>query len=308
MANPPAAQQINPFDRPALRRHRGRASAAPGDHDFLFREVAARLADRLDDVRRDFPRALVLGGHGGLLRRALGGRGGIATLVECDATPAMARRTATPLCLAADEDALPFADAGFDLVLGAMSLHWVNDLPGALVQIRRALKPDGLFLAAMPGGETLHELRRALMEAEIEAEGGAGPRVSPFVEVRDAGDLLQRAGFALPVADADTITATYEDAFALMRDLRAMGETNAAAARRRSMTRRATLFAAAARYAELYGTADGRIPATFQIVTLTAWAPHQAQPKPAAPGSARTRLADALDTDGKPAGDRPAGE
>lgn len=293
------------FDRRALRRQRARAAVGLAAHDFLFREVAERLADRLDDVRRDFPRTLILGGHGGIVRHALAGRCGAELLFECDSAPAMAELTDAPGCVVADEDMLPYADAGFDLVISTMALHWVNDLPGALVQIRRALKPDGLFLAALPGGETLHELRRALMGAEAETTGGAGVRVSPFIELRDAGNLLQRAGFALPVADAETITVTYSDAFALMRDLRGMGEANAATSRRTAFTRRDTMFAAAGRYAELFAGEDGRIPASFEIVTLTAWAPDASQQKPLAPGSADARLADALDTKEQSGGEKP---
>ncbi|MHA1107828.1 MAG: methyltransferase domain-containing protein [Alphaproteobacteria bacterium] len=285
MANTSTEDEITPFDRAALRRHRARAAAGFAEHDFLFREVAERLVERLGDVRRDFPRVLILGGHGAILRNALPPGCGAELLVECADAPAS---------LVADEDMLPFAQSGFDLVISAMALHWVNDLPGALVQARRALKPDGLFLAAFPGGATLHELRRALMEAEAETTGGAGLRVSPFVELRDAGDLLQRAGFALPVADGETITVTYGDAFALMRDLRGMGESNAMAARRKSFSRRDTMFAAASRYGELFASEDGRIPASFEIVTLTAWAPHAAQQKPLAPGSAEASLADVL--------------
>jgi SAM-dependent methyltransferase len=303
------------FDRRAVRRHRDRAAERFGAFDYLFREVADRLADRLDDIRRDFPVALDLGAHGGVLRGVLGGRGGIETLVETDLSPAMAAlaaRTGSPLALGADEEALPFADASFDLVLSCLSLHWVNDLPGTLVQIRRALKPDGLLLAALPGGDTLFELRRAFLEAESEIEGGASPHAAPLADVREMGGLLQRAGFALPVIDSDTITVTYSDMFALMHDLRGMGETNGSLSRRRSATRRATMFAAAERYTELYGDRDneGRIPATFQILTLTAWAPDAAQPKPLRPGSAGARLADALGVDEKPAGEKaaPAGK
>jgi SAM-dependent methyltransferase len=304
MANPPAPDDMTVFDRRTLRRRRDRAAQATGDHGFLLREVAERLAGRLDDVRRGFPRALILGGHGGMVRRALEGHGGIGTVVECDMSPAMAAVSGAPLAVAADEEALPFAPASFDLIVATMSLHWVNDLPGALVQMRTILKPDGLLLAAMAGGETLFELRRALLDAEAGIEGGAGVRVSPFVALRDAGDLLQRAGFALPVADSDIITVTYADAFALMRDLRAMGESNAAWARRRTFSRRDTMFAAAARYGSLFGAEDGRIPASFQILTLTAWAPDAAQQKPLAPGSAAVRLADALGVDEKPAGEK----
>ena len=292
------------FDRRAVRAHRQRAAAGLGERDFLFRESARRLADRLDDVTRKFPRALDLGCHGGELAAALGPRGGIETLVQCDLAPAMARRAAGVggLALAADEELLPFAPRSFDLVLSNLGLHWVNDLPGCLLQVRRVLRPDGLFVAALLGGQTLHELRAALIEAELAVSGGAGPRVSPFADVAELGGLLQRAGFALPVADSDTLTVTYGDAFGLMRDLRGMGEGNALNARRRAFTRRAILFEAAARYRD--GCGGGRLTATFQIVTLTAWAPHESQQKALRPGSARTRLADALGTVELPAGDK----
>ena len=291
------------FDRAAVRRHRDRAAAGLDGHDFLIGEVGERLADRLDDVTRGFPRALDLGCHGGQMGRLLGGRGAIETLVQCDLSPRMARR-ADGLGVAASEEFLPFADTAFDLVLSCLSLHWVNDLPGALVQIRRALKPDGLFLAAMLGGETLKELRTALAEAEISEEGGLSPRVSPFADVRDAGNLLGRAGFALPVVDVDTVTVSYADPLKLMADLRGMGETNAVAERRKGLSRRATLIDAAARYRDQFADADGRVPATFQVIYLTAWAPHPSQQKPLAPGSARARLADALDTTEIPAGEK----
>jgi NADH dehydrogenase [ubiquinone] 1 alpha subcomplex assembly factor 5 len=187
-------------------------------------------------------------------------------------------------------------------VLSNLDLHWTNDLPGALLQLRQALRPDGLLLASLFGGETLAELSRALLEAELAEEGGVSPRVSPFADLRDLGHLLQRAGFALPVVDSDAIEVTYPDALALMRDLRAMGETNAAAERRRGFTRRATLARAAALYRERFARPDGRISARFEIVTLTAWAPHAAQPQPLRPGSARFRLADALGVPEHPAG------
>lgn len=297
------------FDRAAVRRHRERAARSAPEHDFLFREVADRLAERLDDIARQFPLALALGCRGGIIGSRLAGRGGIETLIESDLSAAMVARArdqglaaARHVCL--DEEALPFAERCFDLVLGAHSLHWVNDMPGALVQIRRALKPDGLFLAALFTGDTLIELRRAFLEAEAAEEGGASPRTASFAELADLGALLQRAGFALPVVDADTLTVTYDDAFALMRDLRLMGEANAAQARRRSFTRRATVMAAAARYRELFASRDGRIPATFEIATLTAWAPAASQPKPLRPGSAAASLAEALETTEIPAGDK----
>ncbi len=281
------------FDRGAVRRHRDRAAPMLGHCDFMLREVGERLLDRLDDVRRTFPLALDLGCHDGVVARVLRGRGGIETLIHCDISPAMVAAAPRP-AVAGDEELLPFAAHSFDLVVSLLSLHWVNDLPGALVQVRQALKPDGLFLAAMFGGETLKELRAALAEAEIAAEGGLGPRVSPFADVRDAGMLLQRAGFALPVVDSETLTVMYRSPLRLLHDLRGMGETNAVAERRRGFSRRATLFDALARYQHQHGDADGAVPASFQVVTLTAWAPDASQPRPLRPGSATGRLADAL--------------
>jgi SAM-dependent methyltransferase len=286
------------FDRNQVRRQRDRAASTLDDHSFLFDEVADRLGDRLLDVTRKFPLALDLGCHTGALGRLLGRRGGIERLVHCDLSPAMAR-AAGGWSVAGDEEALPFAPQTFDLILSNLSLHWVNDLPGALVQINRALKPDGLFLATMLGGETLRELRRSFIEAEVAEEGGAGPRVSPFADVRDAGALLQRAGFALPVVDIDSITITYGDPLRLLADLRGMGETNAALARRRSVTRRATIARMIELYRERYAGPDGRVPATFQVLTLTAWRPHESQQKPLARGSGKASLADVLRPDGK---------
>lgn len=291
------------FDRALIRRRRDRAAKSLAEHDFLYREVADRLADRLDDVNRRFPLALDLGCHTGALAAALAGRGGIETLVHCDLSPGMAALAPAP-AVAGDEEALPFAEGAFDLVLSSLSLHWVNDLPGALSQIRRALKPDGLFLAAMPGGQTLKELRQVLAEAEIAAEGGLSPRISPFVDVRDAGNLLLRAGFALPVADIETITISYPDPSSLVRDLRGAGEANAVIERRRGPSRRTTLLAALARYGELHRDTEGHVPATVQVIYLTAWAPHSSQPKSLRPGSARSRLADALGTVEIPAGEK----
>jgi len=291
------------FDRRLVRIHRERAVAEFAQHDFLFREVAARLVDRLDDTRREFARALDLGCHAGEIGRLVAARTGIERLVHADLSFGLARNVGG-LKVAADEEALPFADASFDLVMSNLSLHWVNDLPGCLIQVRRALKPDGFFLAALLGGETLRELRAAFLEAELELEGGAGPRLSPFADVRDAGALLQRAGFALPVVDRDTITVTYPNALQLMHELRGMGETNAVRARRTSFSRRGTLLRAAAIYEERFSAADGRLPATFEVIYLTGWAPHPSQPQPLKPGSAVSRLATALDTVERPAGDK----
>ena len=290
------ADAIRIFDRSLVRKHRDRAAPHFANHDFLVREVAERLADRLSDVTRTFPTALDLGCHTGEMADTLGKRGGIQTLVQCDISPRMAARAAANgrPTLAADEEWLPFADASFDLVISCLSLHWVNDLPGALVQIRRVLKPDGLFLCAMLGGETLKELRQALAEAEMAEEGGLSPRVSPFADVRDLGGLLQRAGFALPVVDADTVNVAYGDPMRLLADLRGMGETNAVAEQRKSLSRRATLLHGLARYQDLFADAEGRVPVTFQVLTMTAWRPHPSQQQPLAPGSGQVSLAHEL--------------
>ena len=284
------------FDRALLRLRRDRAAGRLHAHGFLLGELAARLTDRLLDFKRRFPRALDLGCHTGELGRALGGTGAVDLMFQADPSAAMARQ-AGALAVSAEEDALPFGFATLDLVVSAWSLHWVNDLPGALVQIRRALKPDGLFLAALAGSGTLGELRESLIEAELDSERGAGPRVSPFMDGRELAALLERAGFALPVVDVDRITVTYADAFALMRDLRGMGESNALLEQRRGFSRPATLARAAALYRARHGDGEGRLPATFEILFATAWAPHQSQQRPLAPGSARHRLAAALDAE-----------
>ena len=198
--------------------------------------------------------------------------------------------------MAADEEALPFRDASLDLVVSALALQFVNDLPGTLIQIRRALKPDGLFLAALLGGDSLIELREAFALAESEIEGGVSPRVAPFADLRDLGALLQRAGFALPVTDIDRVTVRYASPFAVMQDLRRMGAGNILAERRKTPLRRATLRRITEIYAERFADTDGRIRATFEIVWLSGWAPHESQQQPLKPGSARTRLADALRT------------
>lgn len=290
------------FEREALRKHRERAAPAIHEHDFLFAEVAERLTDRLDDVKRTFPVALDIGCHGGEVASTLGGRGQIETLFQCDPSPKMAKCAdgrAGALSFAADEEFLPVKAGALDLVLSNLSLHWANDLPGALVQIRQSLKPDGLFLAAMLGERTLFELRESLMAAEMEIETGISPRVSPYTTVQDVGGLLQRAGFALPVVDTDTITVSYPDMFKLMADLRGMGETGAVAERRKTFSRKDTIMRAAAYYAEKFAgigdVGEGRIPATFDIIFLTAWAPHPDQQKPLQPGSADSSLADVLE-------------
>jgi NADH dehydrogenase [ubiquinone] 1 alpha subcomplex assembly factor 5 len=279
------------FDRRAWCLHRERA-ARGGAVDFLHAEVAGRLLDRLDVVNRSFALALALGAHDGGLARALAARPGTARVVAAEPACGFLAGLEGPR-LAADPELLPFRGASFDLVVSNLVLHWAGDLPGALAQLRRTLKPDGLLLAALFGGDTLVELRTALFEAELAEEGGVSPRVSPTVALADAAALLQRAGFALPVADSERLTVSYPDLSALLRDLRGMGETNALAARRPFLGR-ATLARAALVYAERFGDAVGRLPATFEILFLCGWAPHPSQPKPLPRGSARARLADAL--------------
>jgi NADH dehydrogenase [ubiquinone] 1 alpha subcomplex assembly factor 5 len=281
------------FDRATLRARRTRAAERLGEVDFLIRTAAERLLERLRDVRRDFPLALELGCHTGQLAAVLRGCPQIGRLVQADLAYEMVRRAAGPR-LVADEEALPVGPGSLDLVISCFSLHWVNDLPGTLAQIRYALKPDGLFLAAMPGGTTLAELRESLMRAELELDGGAAPRVSPFVDVRDAGMLLQRAGFALPLVDVDTITVTYDHALRLMQELRAMGEANALVERGHASLKRATLLRACGIYQELFGDDGNRVPATFQILMLSGWAPDPGQPQPIRRGSGRINLAEAL--------------
>lgn len=285
--------QSDIFDRDLLQRRRTRAAARAGEHDFLLRHVGEDLAERLAIIRRSFAVALNLGAHTGTLGRRLRQLDQIGLMIDADASSAMLAHCDGPL-LCADEEYLPFGPATLDLVVSGLALHLVNDLPGALIQIRHALKPDGLFLATLLGTGSLVELRESLLIAETELEGGAAPRVAPLADVRTLGGLLQRAGFALPVADSDTVRATYPDPIALMHQLRAMGASNALAREyRKPLTRRVVAYAS-----EIYSTRhpapDGGVFASFEFVTLTGWAPAPTQQKPLRPGSATTRLADAL--------------
>jgi len=289
------------FDRLLLRRRRRRAEAL-GAATFLIDRVAADLAERLSAVLRRFAFAADLGSPTDAVRRTLAGR--VDTLVAVDPAPGRGRARGG-LRVVADEEALPFADASLDLVVSALALQSVNDLPGTLVQVRRALKPDGYFLAALLGGETLTELRQSFAAAEADLEGGVSPRVAPFIDARDGGALLQRAGFALPVADVDRAMVRYASAFGLMDDLRRMGATNPLVERRRTPLRRATLMRMAETYAARFADADGRVRASFDIVWLSGWAPHPSQQQPLKPGSAQTRLADALGTREIPSGEKP---
>ncbi len=280
------------FDRALVRLRRARLARDFASAGFLVEEVIERLLDRLGDIRRDFKRVLVLGAPLGLVETALTGRFGVEQLVAAD--PQLAMLAGHGPRVVADPEALPFAADRFDLVLSPMVLHWANDLPGALVQLRSCLAPDGLLMLAMPGGETLAELRSCLTRAELECEGGASPRVSPFADVRDAGSLLQRAGFALPVVDVDRITVDYPDPLRLLRDLGRMGELNALLQRRPGPLSRPTLARACQIYGEQFADASGRVPATFDILFMAGWKPHPSQQQPARRGSGSIRLAEAL--------------
>jgi SAM-dependent methyltransferase len=294
MAEPPTLPSPLIFDRTLLRARRQRA-ASLGPATFLLDRVAADITDRLATVKRRFDLALDLGTPGEAVRAALARVGSVGTIMAAAAFPE-GRAARTAPFIAADEEALPFGDATLDLVVSALALQFVNDLPGTLVQIRRALKPDGLLLAALLGGETLTELRESFAAAESETTGGVSPRVAPFADLRDLGALLQRAGFALPVTDTDRLIVRYDSAFALMHDLRRMGATNTLIDRRRRPLRRATLVRMAEIYAERFADPDGRVRATFEIVWLSGWSPHPSQQQPLKPGSAAARLADALGT------------
>jgi len=276
------------FDRPLLRARRRRAERL-GPATFLLDRVALDLAERLSAVLRQFEHGADIGTPNDALRRALSATGKVTPVAVIEL---------------GDDEVVPLAEGALDLAVSALALQFTNDLPGVLVQIRRALKPDGLFLAALLGGDTLTELRQAFAAAESELDGGLSPRVAPFADIRDLGALLQRAGFALPVVDSERVTVRYNSVFALMLDLRRMGATNALTERRRVPLKRATLLRMAEIYRERFADADRRLRATFEIVFLSGWAPHDSQQQPLKPGSAKTRLADALGVPEIPAGEK----
>jgi SAM-dependent methyltransferase len=286
-----SSENMRVFDRRLVRQRRLRAwpglAQPDAQNDFLLRHAAQAIADRVVDTTRRFPRVLVLGRRGTALETALHETGRVDQLVVADLIA-----DSSP-DFVADEEALPLADQSFDLVVSNMTLHWVNDLPGALLQIRRVLVPDGLFLASMLGGTTLHEVRQALLAAELALRGGAAQRVSPFADIRDAAGLLQRAGFALPVADRETVPVLYREPMRLFADLRGMGETSALAEKSPPLTR-SVLIDAVARWRAAHSDDEGRTRATFELLHLAGWAPADNQPKPLKRGSATSRLADAL--------------
>jgi SAM-dependent methyltransferase len=280
------------FDTDLSLRHKRRALANPvTGADFLMRRVAEDLADRLSTVERRFPDAATLFCGTADAREVIAASGKAEMITRVEVDSAFLGGAEGRL---APAETIPLAPASLDLAVSLLSLHEANDIPGVLIQICRALRPDGLFLGAMAGGGTLAELRESLLAAESEIYGGASPRVFPFADVRDVGALLQRAGFALPVADVETVTVRYADMFALMRDLRAMGATNTLAARSRRPATRALFLRAAEIYAERFSDPDGKIRATFSIVWMSGWAPAPTQQKPLKPGSAKISLEEAL--------------
>lgn len=287
------------FDHALHDARRRRALRAGGvSADFLLRAVADDLIERLAAVKRHFPLAADVGSPLPLVAERLRSSGQVERVVRLD------RLGETAPDIVGDQEALPLATASIDLAVSALALHWSDDLPGVLTQIRNSLKPDGLFLAALLGGDTLTELRQSLAAAEAEVSGGASPRVAPYTELRAAGALLQRAGFALPVIDQDRRVVRYDTALHLMHDLRAMGATNVLVDRDRRPLRRNVLTRAIAIYAERFSDPDGRVRATFDVVSLSGWAPHASQQQPLKPGSAKARLADALRTTEKSAGEK----
>lgn len=262
--------------------------------DFLHREAATLISERLDEITHEFRNAAVIGSGGGIYAQALARQIEPAEIAQLELSPLRAR--AAGVAPISSLDPLPLDEGSLDLLISGFELHSSNDPVGMLVQMRRALRPDGLLIAGLFGGQTLHELRASLAEAEVETTGGLSPRIAPMGEVRDLGALLQRAGLAMPVADTERLSVSYETPLHLMRELRAMGETNILAGRRRVPLRRDTLARACEIYAENYPAEGGRVTATFELVFLTGWAPAASQPQPLRPGSAGARLADALGT------------
>jgi len=282
-----------------VRQRKRRARAGFSEAAFLHARVAADLADRLEAIPRRFERVLALGG-GGLFSRELQARPDLAArigaVIEADVASG---------AVELDPERLPFAPQSFDLIVSSLALHWVNDLPGTFIQLRQVLTPDGLLLASLFGGDTLTELRLALIEAESELVSGAGPRVAPFASLQDVAGLLQRAGFALPAADRDLVTVRYGDPMRLLADLRAMGETASLRQRSPHGLSRRILARAFEIYRQRYSDEENRVRATFEILTATGWAPHVSQQKPLKPGSAKARLADALGAKEQSAGEKP---
>ncbi|MEM9028398.1 MAG: methyltransferase domain-containing protein [Pseudomonadota bacterium] len=294
------------FDRSLLSARRDRAAGHIASCAFLLDRVMDDVVDRLGIVRRSFEDVVCLGSHHGAPGRALRAALPDASVIETDVSQAMCRLCDGP-AMCVDEEVLPFDAASVDCIVAPLTLQFVNDLPGSMVQIRRALRPDGFFLGAMTGGDTLFELAEAFAIAEADIRGGASPRVAPRVDVRALGGLLQRAGFTLPVTDVDQIRVTYATPLDLMRDLKAMGASNCLADRSRVPMSRELLMRAVEVYQDRFTGADGRVYATFEIITMTGWSPHPDQPQPLRPGSATHRLADALGVSEQSAGETVSG-
>lgn len=282
------------FDRNILKLKRKRIAADKLDKTrFLLDWAGRQILDRFTDIKRDFPIAVNLGARSGFeFNDKLQASGQVQHLITTDLISELLPQSA----VITDEEVLPFANQSLDLIVSNLNLHSTNDLPGVLVQSRRALKPDGLFIASMLGGETLYELRQILTQVEMELTGQVTPRILPFADKPEMGGLLQRTGFSLPVIDSDIVTVTYDNMFALLHDLRGMGESNIIAERSKNFTRRSVFLEAAKRYHEQFAESDGRIHASFEVIFLIGWAPHESQQKPLKPGSAQNRLADALQT------------
>jgi len=295
------AQKNNPievFDRRLSARNRARHASKLPDHDFLFEWCSRQLLERLSLIKRDFHTIAQIGARDTHAPQALAQQSTPCTILDSAQSPATH--------IIADPEALPLKPGSQDLILSNLELHGINDIPGTLLQIRNALKPDGLFLATLFGSDTLHQLKDCLLQAELEIKGGASPRIAPFPDKQDCGALIQRAGFALPVVDSETVTVTYDNMFKLLQDIRFMGEANTLIDRSKTFTPRSVFMRAAELYRQRYTEAGtGRIEATFNIVFLLGWAPHENQQKPLQPGSAQTSLADALGTTETKTGEKP---
>ena len=286
------------FDQQLIRQHRQRAAPSYADFAFLKDAAAARLADRLELMRRDFDLCLDIGAHDGRLAHHFAGLGKIGCMIHTETAEkfTIATKQHGPSVVHALSD-LPYKSESFDAVFSCLALHWVDDLPGLMIQARKLLKPNGLLLISLLGGRSLTELKQSLAEAEQDITGGLSPRCAPMADIRDIGGLISRAGLALPVADSDRLSVNYLHMYQLMRDLRGMGEQNSLLARLKKPTKRQLFTRAAEIYQRRFGQPDGQIPASFEIVTVTGWAPHQSQQKPLHPGAAKHRLATVLETE-----------
>ena len=277
------------FNRRLIKSRRDNNVERFKSHDFLNREISERLLDNLKDIKRDFKTILSMNIHDQIIDDHLKPDD---IFFQDLSYPVL--KSKNGMSVQGDEEYLPYKNQCLDLTLSCLNLHWINDLPGTLIQILRCLKPDGMFLAAIFGGDTLTELRQSMLKADMDHLGGISPHISPFIDVRDAGGLMQRAGFALPVVSQERINVTYSDAFALMKELKGMGENNALNKRFKGLSSRQLMMKVAEHYHQDFANEQGRITATFDIVYLQGWAPHESQQQPLKPGSAKMALKDAL--------------